>query len=160
MDSAIERGIRDCLRKNARLGMVESYSSQRHQSELPVCREHQLTRPIREWKDITTGTEHVASRYHSTGARRRISRVPRASARAADWFDEGRTRSVYHFRGACISPRVCAEHLHLTHSGACTCISRTDYFEPPTGVAPFISYSSMQHASDLRPATPSVPSPV
>lgn len=29
---------------------------------------------------------------------------------------------------------VCAEHLQHTHSGICTCISRTDYSKPPKGV--------------------------
>jgi hypothetical protein len=52
---------------------------------------------------------------------------------------------------------VCAEHLQHTHSGICTCISRTDYSKPPKSVPPLTSSPSIrQSGSDLRPATPTL----
>lgn len=71
--------------------------------QLPDHRENQLIRRIREGKNVLTDTEGVLSRFPFTGAQGRISRVPEKSAWAAYWFDEGRTRGVYHFRGSGIS---------------------------------------------------------
>lgn len=125
--------------------------------QLPDHRENQLIRRIREGKNVLTDTEGVLSRFPFTGAQGRISRVPEKSAWAAYWFDEGRTRGVYHFRGSGISLLVCAEHLQHTHSGICTCINRTDYSKPPKSVPPLTSSPSIrQSGSDLRPATPTL----
>jgi hypothetical protein len=113
--------------------MVGLCQSQRHHSCLIIVR-ISSSGESGKGKNVLTDTEGVLSRFPFTGAQGRISRVPEKSAWAAYWFDEGRTRGVYHFRGSGISLLVCAEHLQHTHSGICTCISRTDYSKPPKGV--------------------------